>query len=56
MSRSIGDHTYKKNKDIPLEKQAVTYLPDVIKVKRHPDEDEFILIASDGLWDVRTNE
>ena len=29
LSRGSGDHTYKQNKELPPEQQAVTALPDV---------------------------
>ena len=39
-----------------LKEQAVTAFPDVEIFPRDPENDQFILIASDGLWDVKTNE
>src|SRR3546814_1303530 len=47
MSRSIGDFVYKKDPTHPV----VVCTPDVVVHARNP-EDEFILVASDGLWNV----
>jgi protein phosphatase 1G len=55
LSRAIGDTQHKCNKDLPPEEQAVTAYPDVKIVNRTP-EDEFLVIACDGIWDVKSNE
>ena len=49
LSRAFGDHSYKVNKDLPLEEQMITALPD-IKVIEITDEDDFIVLACDGIW------
>lgn len=49
VSRSFGDPDFKE----PLE--FVTATPDVIREKLVP-EDSFLIMASDGLWDVITDE
>ncbi|KAL3807557.1 hypothetical protein ACHAXA_001141 [Cyclostephanos tholiformis] len=36
--------------------QKVSPVPDIIIQNRDPDEDEFIVIACDGIWDVQTNQ
>ena len=36
--------------------QKVSPVPDVIVQTRNHDEDEFIIIACDGIWDVNTNQ
>jgi serine/threonine protein phosphatase PrpC len=35
--------------------QKVSPVPDVIIQSRDPSQDEFILVACDGIWDVLTN-
>ena len=55
VSRSIGDHKYKDNADIPWDEQAVTACPDIRVFERTP-EDEFFINACDGIWDCKTNE
>jgi len=54
VSRALGDFQFKDRKDLPAEQQRVSPVPDIIIHKRVP-EDEFLLIACDGLWDVITN-
>ena len=51
LSRAIGDLAYKGNPNLGVEAQAITCVPDVIRRRREP-EDDFILIACDGIWDV----
>lgn len=37
------------------EDQKVSPIPDIIVQHRHKAQDEFIIIACDGIWDVQTN-
>jgi len=46
-----GDHLYKTNSELPLEKQMISALPDVRHVTLEPG-DEFLVIACDGIWYV----
>jgi len=55
LTRAIGDHGYKQNKDLPAEKQAVIALPDV-RVTDLTEEDEFLVLACDGIWNAMTND
>ncbi|KAJ2764310.1 Protein phosphatase 2C 2 [Coemansia nantahalensis] len=55
LSRAIGDYEFKNNSTLPAEKQIVTAYPDVISRAPSP-EDEFIVVACDGIWDCMTNE
>lgn len=55
MSRSFGDYFLKQNKEIPFEEQAVIAIPDVITIDRS-NQDAFIILACDGIWDVMTNQ
>lgn len=36
--------------------QKVSPVPDFIFHSREKEEDEFVIIACDGIWDVQTNE
>jgi serine/threonine protein phosphatase PrpC len=36
--------------------QKVSPVPDIIVQNRDGDEDEFVVIACDGIWDVQTNQ
>jgi len=55
LSRSIGDLKYKTNTALPPEKQVVTAQPDVVRHQRAPD-DEFLVMACDGIWDCMSNQ
>mmetsp|Transcript_35039 Transcript_35039/g.69241 ORF Transcript_35039/g.69241 Transcript_35039/m.69241 type:complete len:412 (+) Transcript_35039:48-1283(+) len=55
LSRAIGDLKYKRRSDLKPEQQAICATPDLSVEERMP-EDEFIVIACDGIWDVKTNK
>ncbi|CEP12123.1 hypothetical protein [Parasitella parasitica] len=55
LSRAIGDFEYKQASDLPAEEQAVTCNPDIIEHTIN-DEDEFFVLACDGIWDCMTNQ
>lgn len=55
LSRSIGDLEYKQRHDLPPEKQVVCSTPDIVTMELKP-QDSFVVIACDGIWDVKTND
>jgi len=55
MSRAIGNFKYKMSDTLPPEEQIVTAFPDVI-VHEITDDDEFLVIACDGIWDCRSSQ
>lgn len=55
LSRAFGDFEFKQNHLLKPEDQVVTANPDIIDRKLEPD-DEFIVIACDGIWDCMTNQ
>lgn len=55
VTRAFGDFAYKRDYARDRNEQAVISLPDVEVVERS-DEDDFCLVASDGLWVVMTVE
>ncbi|XP_057791417.1 probable protein phosphatase 2C 60 isoform X3 [Salvia miltiorrhiza] len=55
LSRAIGDMELKQNRSLPAEKQIVTANPDIIKVDLSED-DEFLIVACDGIWDCMSSE
>ncbi|KAM8953562.1 protein phosphatase 1G isoform 2-T2 [Pelodytes ibericus] len=55
LSRAIGDHFYKRNKNLPPEEQMISALPD-IKVLTLNDEHDFMVIACDGIWNVMSSQ
>lgn len=54
LSRSIGDLKYKQVPGIPPPEQMITAEPDIMQVTLDPD-DEFLILACDGIWDCLTN-
>ncbi|KAK7511251.1 protein phosphatase 2C protein 1 [Phyllosticta citriasiana] len=55
LSRAIGDFEFKKSADLPPEQQIVTAFPDV-SVHEITDDDEFLVIACDGIWDCQSSQ
>ncbi len=55
LSRAIGDLEYKKNPSLLPSEQIITSTPDVFQLERS-SEDEFLILACDGVWDVLSNE
>jgi len=55
LSRAFGDHIYKDNSSIPLKEQMITAFPDV-KYMKVTNEDEFMILACDGIWNVMTSQ
>lgn len=55
LSRAFGDFIFKRNVDLTDAEQMVTVVPDVREVALS-EEDEFVIIACDGIWDVMTRE
>jgi len=55
LSRAFGDFEFKQNMTLPPEEQAVTANPDVTE-HQLTEEDEFIVIACDGIWDCMTSQ
>ncbi|CAL9188957.1 unnamed protein product, partial [Musa hybrid cultivar] len=49
LTRAIGDMEFKQNKFLPAEKQVVTCNPD-INIVELCDDDEFLILACDGVW------
>ena len=70
VSRGLGDYRFKipatvmhgnaphddqDSKLIKPEDQKVSPIPDIIVQNRSEENDEFIIVACDGIWDVQTN-
>ncbi|XP_075525614.1 protein phosphatase 1G [Dermacentor variabilis] len=56
LSRAIGDHAYKRNKDLELRDQMITALPDVKTLDINPATDDFMVLACDGIWNNMTSQ
>ncbi|KAJ8418457.1 hypothetical protein AAFF_G00141660 [Aldrovandia affinis] len=55
VSRALGDYDYKSVDGKGPTEQLVSPEPEVFEIPR-ADEDEFVVLACDGIWDVMSNE
>jgi serine/threonine protein phosphatase PrpC len=55
ITRAIGDLNYKKNENLKPYEQIITSYPEINKIKMTDDID-FIIMASDGVWDCVDQE
>ncbi|KAI0601664.1 phosphatase 2C-like domain-containing protein [Biscogniauxia sp. FL1348] len=55
LSRAIGDFEFKKSAELAPEQQIVTAYPDVV-MHELSDDDEFLVIACDGIWDCQSSQ
>lgn len=55
VSRALGDFIYKANESRQQLQQKVIAAPDMTVYPRDHVDDEFIILACDGVWDVATN-
>ncbi|KAI3620432.1 hypothetical protein CBS9595_002399 [Malassezia furfur] len=55
LSRALGDFEFKQNSSLPAEQQIVTADPQVIS-HDYTGEEEFLVLACDGIWDCLSNQ
>lgn len=55
LTRAIGDLEYKKNSNLKPEEQIISAMPDIIVWERS-DNDFFILVGCDGIWETKKTE
>jgi serine/threonine protein phosphatase PrpC len=55
VSRAFGDYIYKEDTSLADDKQKVIVVPDLVVYPRNMKEDEFIILACDGIWDVASS-
>lgn len=55
LSRSLGDFEYKSNAKKGYKEQMVTCDPEIKQIPRQADDD-FIILACDGIWDCLSSE
>ena len=55
VSRTLGDFGFKNTPKLPAESQIVSPVPDVTVLERDLKTDEFLLLASDGVFKSLTN-
>lgn len=56
LSRAIGDHAYKTNKNLPLQEQMISPEPDIRTLLLDPTKDSYIVLACDGIWNSLTSQ
>jgi serine/threonine protein phosphatase PrpC len=56
VSRAFGDFVHKNNTSLASSKQKVTCAPDVSVCRRDSKNDQFLVLACDGIWDVISND
>lgn len=55
VSRALGDFSFKDTPHLPEDAQKVSAEADITKIPRSA-EDEFMILACDGIWDVSSSE
>lgn len=55
LSRALGDHSYKLQSELSAHEQQITAVPDV-KQTQLTEADEFMVIACDGIWNVKGSQ
>ncbi|KAK0410297.1 hypothetical protein QR680_005050 [Steinernema hermaphroditum] len=55
VSRALGDFCYKSVPGLEATEQLVSPEPDIYVLDRSKDEDEFVVLACDGIYDVLEN-
>ena len=55
LSRALGDFLYKRNADLPASHQKITAVPEIVK-ETLSDEDEFIILGCDGVFELLSNQ
>lgn len=56
LSRALGDHAYKQNKELPAKDQMISALPDIRHCILDPIKDEFMILACDGIWNFMSSQ
>nr|CAD2182512.1 unnamed protein product [Meloidogyne enterolobii] len=56
LSRAFGDHFYKQESKLPLSSQQIIALPDITVTQRDFENDEFLVVACDGIWNSLTSQ
>lgn len=56
LSRAIGDFEFKSNDKLGPHEQIVTCVPDIVEHRLNYDNDEFVILACDGIWDCLSSQ
>ena len=55
LSRALGDFLYKRNAELPPSHQKITAVPEIVR-ETLTDEDEFIVLGCDGVFELLSNQ
>ncbi len=55
LSRALGDFLYKRNADLPATHQKITAEPEIVR-EEVTEEDEFIIMGCDGIFELLTSQ
>mmetsp|Transcript_9431 Transcript_9431/g.28369 ORF Transcript_9431/g.28369 Transcript_9431/m.28369 type:complete len:793 (-) Transcript_9431:419-2797(-) len=55
LSRALGDFEFKRNGTLPASKQMITAYPEISETELC-EEDEFLILACDGIWEDMTSQ
>ena len=50
LTRALGDFDYKRNANLSYAQQMITCKPDIKQIEVDPENDQFIAIGCDGIW------
>lgn len=56
VSRGLGDHAFKDPRHCRPHAPLLSPVPDVFEIPLRRGDDDLIVMGSDGLWDVITNQ
>jgi serine/threonine protein phosphatase PrpC len=56
VSRALGDFKFKQDESLSADEQKVVCSPDIQVYKREKEKEFLLILASDGLWDVFSND
>lgn len=56
LSRAIGDFEFKSNMSLPPHEQIVTCVPEILEHTLNYENDEFVVLACDGIWDCLSSQ
>lgn len=51
-----GDHAYKKNESLSLPEQMISPQPDIKTLEINPDQDNWMILACDGIWNFMSSQ